>query len=217
MKYLFDIRMWCSVFLALIVTTTVTWAANNSIYITQSGTALTMTIDQIGNSNVVGTDGTRATFTGTTVTVDVDQVGDSNTLAATVAQGNNTSFTVNTTGDSNVSSITGGGSGDIAGTDFDYAATGDSNVLTFVQGASAAATSGNQDFAVTGTSNDVNVSCEVVGCVNSWTVSGNSNDIDTTQTGNASSIPSLVLYVSIVFSFLYLFLPLSLLSKYLER
>ena len=44
----------------------------------------------------------------------------------------------------------------------------------------------NQDFAVTGTSNDVNVKCEVVGCVNSWVVNGNSNDIDTTQTGNAN-------------------------------
>ena len=178
--------MWSAVFLAFAISGAIAFGANNSIYITQSGTALTMNIDQIGNSNVVGTTGTRATFTGTTITVDVDQVGDSNTLAATVAQANNTSFTVNTAGDSNVSTITGGGTGDIAGTDFDYAATGDSNVLTFVQGAAATATSGNQDFSVTGTSNDVNVACEVVGCVNSWTVSGNSNDIDTTQTGNAN-------------------------------
>jgi len=58
---------------------------NNLIYITQSGTGLTMNIDQIGNSNKVGTSQTRATFTGTSMTVDVDQVGDSNTLSATIA------------------------------------------------------------------------------------------------------------------------------------
>ncbi len=181
----FNIGVWCSIFLAAVLAASVSFADNNLIYITQSGTGLTMNVDQIGNSNKVGTSQTRATFTGTSMVVDVDQVGDSNTLAATIAQGNSTSFTVNTTGDSNITTLTGGGSGDIANTDFDYAATGDSNVLTFSQGASATATAGNQDFAVTGTSNDINASCEVVGCINNWTVSGNSNDIDTTQTGNA--------------------------------
>jgi hypothetical protein len=36
-------------------------AANNNIYITQSGgsSALTMNLDQIGNSNVIGTSGAR--------------------------------------------------------------------------------------------------------------------------------------------------------------
>ena len=119
---IYNAVMWSAVFLAFAISGTIALGANNSIYITQSGASLTMTIDQIGNSNVVGTSGARATFTGSTVTVDIDQTGDSNTLAATVAQGNNTSFTVNTAGDSNVSTITGGGSGDIAGTDFDYAA-----------------------------------------------------------------------------------------------
>ena len=119
---------WAVIILAFAISGTIAFGANNSIYITQSGTAFTMNIDQIGNSNVVGTTGSRATFTGSTITVDVDQTGDSNTIAASVVQASNTSFTVNTAGDSNVSTITGGGTGDIAGTDFDYAATGDSNV-----------------------------------------------------------------------------------------
>ena len=79
----------------------ISFGANNDIYITQSGTGLTLTIDQIGDSNVVGTSQTRATFTGTSMTVDVDQAGDSNTLAASVGQGNSASFTVTSTGDSN--------------------------------------------------------------------------------------------------------------------
>ena len=29
------------------------------------------------------------------------------------------------------------------------------------------------------------MTCEVVGCINNWNVDGDSNDIDTTQTGNS--------------------------------
>ena len=43
------------------------YAGNNDIYITQSGTGLTMNIDQIGDTNVVGTSQTRATFSGTSM------------------------------------------------------------------------------------------------------------------------------------------------------
>ena len=162
--------------------------ANNSIYITQSGgsTALTMNIDQIGNSNVVGTTGARAVLTGTTMTVDIDQIGDSNVIAATIAQGNSTSFTLSSTGDSNTQTLALGATGDVAGSDFDFAATGDSNALTFTQGAAATATSGNTDIVIAGTSNDLNITSEVVGAVNNWDIDGDSNDIDTTQTGNAN-------------------------------
>jgi hypothetical protein len=58
-------------------------------------------------------------------------------------------------------------------------------VLTVTQGAAATATAGNQDIVVAGTSNNINATCEVVGCINNWNVDGDSNDIDTTQTGNA--------------------------------
>ena len=162
--------------------------ANNSIYITQSGgsSALTMNIDQIGNSNIIGTSNARVSLTGTGMTVDIDQIGDSNVIAATIAQGNSSSFTLRSTGDSNTQTITAGGTGDIQGSDFDFAATGDSNALTFVQGAAATATSGNTDIVIAGTSNDLNITTEVVGATNNWDVDGDSNDIDTLQTGNAN-------------------------------
>ena len=117
------------------------------------------------------------------MTVDLDQIGDSNTLAMAIAQGNSSSWTYKATGDSNTGTFAVGETGDVASTDFDFEATGDSNVLTFTQGDASTATGGNQDFVITGTSNDVNVKCNVVGCINNWTVSGNSNDIDTLQSG----------------------------------
>ena len=163
-------------------------AANNNIYITQSGgsSALTMNLDQIGNSNVIGTSGARVSLTGTGMTIDVDQIGDSNVIAATIAQGNSSSFTLRSTGDSNTQTLAVGGTGDTAGSDFDFAATGDSNVLTYTQGAAATATSSNTDIVISGTSNNLNLVSEVVGATNNWDVDGDSNDIDTLQTGNAN-------------------------------
>ena len=176
------------VFLYSLAYTVSASGANNSIYITQSGgsSALTMNLDQIGNSNVIGTSNARVSLTGTSMTIDIDQIGDSNIIAATIAQGNSSSFTLRSTGDSNTQTITAGGTGDIQGSDFDFAATGDSNALTFVQGAAATATSGNTDIVITGTSNDLNITTEVVGATNNWDVDGDSNDIDTLQTGNAN-------------------------------
>jgi hypothetical protein len=178
----------CLVFLYSLAYAISAFPANNSIYITQSGgsSALTMNIDQIGNSNIIGTSNARVSLTGTSMTIDIDQIGDSNVVAATIAQGNSTSFTLRSTGDSNTQTITAGGTGDIQGSDFDFAATGDSNALTFTQGAAATATSGNTDIVITGTSNDLNITTEVVGATNNWDVDGDSNDIDTLQTGNAN-------------------------------
>jgi len=161
------------------------FAGNNDLYITQTGTGLTLTIDQIGATNNVGTSSSRATLSGTSMTVDIDQIGDTNSFLASILQGNSSSWTYLATGDSNAATFAVGATGDSAQSDFDYAATGDSNVLTWTQGSSATATGSNADFVITGTSNDLNASCNSVGCINNWTISGNSNNIDTVQVGSA--------------------------------
>ena len=151
MKNLIKILLFCFIPLAT--------ASNNLIYITQSGTGLTLSVDQIGNSNQFGSNQTRVTLGGTSMVGDWDFTGNSNTIAASILQGNSTSWTYNVTGDSNAGTFAVGATGDVANTDFDYAATGDSNILTFTQGAAATATAGNQDFAITGSSNDINATC----------------------------------------------------------
>ena len=162
------------------------FAGNNDIYITQTGTGLTLTIDQIGATNTVGTSGARAILSGTSMTVDIDQIGSSNTWLASILQGNSSSWTYKVTGDSNSATLAVGASGDANGSDFDYTTIGDSNVLVWTQGANSTATSSNFDAVITGTSNNLNAACDSVGCINNWTVSGNSNDIDTVQTGSAN-------------------------------
>ena len=177
MKKLFSVTLLLASFSAC--------AGNNDIYLTQTGDGLTLTIDQVGESNTVGESDARVTLSGSNMTVDIDQLGDSNSVAASILQANSTSYTYTVTGDSNEATFTVGGTGDTQNSDFDFAAIGDSNALTFTQGDSATATGGNQDFDVTGTSNDLNVKCNVVGCINDWTVDGNSNNIDTTQSGQS--------------------------------
>ena len=147
----------------------ISWAGNNDIYITQTGTGLTLTIDQIGATNKVGTSQARVILSGTTMTVDLDQIGDTNTIAASILQGNSSSWTYSATGDSNVGTFAVGATGDVASTDFDFAAVGDSNVLTFTQGDSATATAGRQDHDIT-----------VV-------LTGSSNNVDVDQTDTAST------------------------------
>ena len=58
------------------------FAGNNDLYITQTGTGLTLTIDQIGATNTVGKTDNRFTLSGTSMTVDIDQIGDTNTFLA---------------------------------------------------------------------------------------------------------------------------------------
>lgn len=168
---------------SILIFSAVAFSDDNDIYITQTGTGLTLTVDQIGAGNVVGTSQARVSLSGTGMTVDIDQIGDTNTLAASISQANTGSFVYKATGDSNTATLAVGATGDVAGSDLDFEATGDSNVLVFTQGDASTATSGDQDMAVTGTSNNMNIKCNVVGCKNDWTVSGNSNDIDTLQSG----------------------------------
>ena len=176
MKNLIKILLVCFV-------TSVT-AGNNDIYLTQSGGgAFTLTIDQIGSTNKVGTSGARVTMAGASLTGDFKQQGATNTLAAAIAQANSSSWTMYQIGDSNTSTLTAGGGGSVASSDFDYNATGNTNVLTWLQGSSSAASGGNFDAAITGNTNDLNIRCETIGCVNNWDIDGNSNDIDVTQIG----------------------------------
>ena len=147
----------------LLLSTSVVYAGDNDIYLTQSGGgAFTLTIDQIGNTNKVGTSSTRSTFAGATITADIKQQGNTNTLANAIAQAASSSWTMYQIGDSNTSTITAGGSGAVT---------------------SSAATGGNFDAVITGNTNDLNIRSEVIGAVNNWTIDGNSNDIDVTQIG----------------------------------
>ena len=95
----------------------ISFAGNNDIYLTQTGTGLTLTIDQIGATNTIGTSQARAIVSGASMTIDLDQIGDSNIIAASILQAGSSSWTYKATGDSNTATFAVGGTGDVAGSD----------------------------------------------------------------------------------------------------
>tara|TARA_R110001606_G_scaffold99941_1_gene220135 strand:+ start:65 stop:772 length:708 start_codon:yes stop_codon:yes gene_type:complete len=170
----------------LLFFSSIAYAGNNDIYITQTGAGLTMTIDQVGATNTIGTTGTRAILSGASMVFDAKQTGSTNSVIASILQGASSSWTYHATGDSNVATFAVGASGAATSTDFDYSQTGgNSNVLLWTQGAASAATAGNADFVIQGGTNNINTTCEVIGCIQNWNIDGDGNDIDVTQTGNA--------------------------------
>ena len=72
----------------------------NDIYVTQSGDNLDLDITQDGQNNVAGNSTTAISLTGSTMTFSISQVGDSNIVEASI---NGATYTgnINLTGDSN--------------------------------------------------------------------------------------------------------------------
>lgn len=130
-----------TMFLTLLLTMTVAYAADNSIYIDQVGGSSTIDVTQDGSSNKVygvgDSEGTAATFTGNSQTIDIRQVGSSNLLGidlnTTVTSGVGIDLTYYITGSNSVASIdvNGDGLGTASNNTIDIRMTGDYNDLTF--------------------------------------------------------------------------------------
>ena len=76
------------IFGVLLLTMSVAFAADNSIYINQAGSSSTINLKQDGSANKIygkgDSEGTAALFTGSSQTVDIRQVGASNLLGIDV-------------------------------------------------------------------------------------------------------------------------------------
>jgi hypothetical protein len=104
-------------------------AAGNSVYIDQIGDGTTINITQTGNTNTVGNATDKATFNGQNNTVTIDQIGNSNvTNVAVVGDG----VTINSlvTGDNNTVGIACGIGGSCSGSSIVNTITGDNNTVT---------------------------------------------------------------------------------------
>lgn len=83
-----------------VITLVSTFAFANDIYVEQSGDNLTLDINQDGQNNQVGNSTTDASVTGATTTLTIDQVGDSNIIQFDV-NGSTFTGTIDLTGNSN--------------------------------------------------------------------------------------------------------------------
>ena len=195
-----------TMFFTLLLTMTVVFAADNSIYIDQVGGSSTIDITQDGSSNKVygvgDSEGTAATFTGNSQTIDIRQVGSSNTLGidlnTTVTSGVGIDLTYYITGSNSVASIdvNGDGLGTASNNTIDIRMTGDYNDLTFDllgtgNSLTATATGGSYndfDFTIDADSTTTNVAISG-GASNSTTLSLSSDNatVDLTSSGASNT------------------------------
>lgn len=154
----------------------------NDVYVEQVGSASTITINQEGTGNRVGTALDSVYIGSGSNEVAIDQIGSSNELDM-VVNGSATNVTVNTVGSGNIQTINCGttSSAGCSGSTITQTITGDDNTVTQNLGSGANHTS---NITVTGDTNVItNTSTNTAATVNNITVAGDQNNVSLTQSG----------------------------------
>lgn len=162
-------------------------ATDNEILIEQVGDTLNLTIIQDGYGNKISGDSTDATdlvITGSTLTIDLDQIGNSNKFYGDITAD---SFTMDWTftGDSNVWDNLIGNVGSADSGDILVDITGDSNTFDFDLASVTSAERLDMDLTVLGSSNVFDIDIEVDDATWNFDITGDSNNILTSQTDGA--------------------------------
>ena len=183
--------------LVVMLSALTTYAADNEIYVDQSGTGANIDLEQLGISNIIG--GLNATagasnmtpldLDGNSMTLDINMIGATNKFLGDINADNFTGL-YNFTGGTNSFTIqvdpTNTYSSD--GSDQNVAVTGSSNTFTLNQGTTAIAASLNLDWIIQGSNNTVTSNINIDGATNYMDIDGSDNTVTYTGTGvNASA------------------------------
>ena len=197
-------------FVALLLSTGLVYAADNSIYIDQAGDNSTISITQDGSGNEVydvgagATSTTAATLTGDSQTVDIQQIGAANKLKlginSTVLSGIGVNLTYYMTGSNSVATLdfNDDGQGTLANLVFDVRQTGSYNdlfadILGSNNSVTAVATGGSyNDFSFTINADDVTVNASISG--------GGGNSLTTNLTSDSGLVDVTAVGASNTFS-----------------
>jgi hypothetical protein len=160
-------------------------AAGNSVYVDQIGDGTNINITQTGNSNAVGNATNKATFNGQNNTVTIDQIGNSNVANVTV-DGDGVTINSLVTGDNNTIGIACGAGGTCSGSSIQNTITGDNNTVTQNgDGFTLSTVTINTDNNTVNIQND---SSAVAGAKSTVLIDGGGgNDVAITQTGVAGT------------------------------
>jgi len=170
------------------------YAADNEIFVDQSGTGANIDLEQLGISNIIGglssSAGSLTAFDldGTSMTLDVNMIGATNKFLGDIWSDNFTGL-YNFTGSTNTFTIqvdpTNTYSSDSS--DHNIAVTGAGNTFTLNQGTSAIATSLNLDWIFQGSNNTVTSNINIDSATNFMDIDGSDNTISYTGTGVSAS------------------------------
>ena len=177
------------------LTALTTYAADNEIYVDQSGTGANIDLEQLGISNIIGGlssaagDLTAFDLDGNAMTLDINMIGATNKFLGDIYADNFTGV-YNFTGGTNSFTIqvdpTNSNSSD--GSNQNVAVTGSGNTFTLNQGTSAIAASLDLDWIIQGSNNTVTSNINIDGATNYMDIDGSDNTVTYTGTGvNASA------------------------------
>ena len=170
------------------------WAADNEIYIDQSGVTANIDIEQLGISNLIGgLSSTAGSLTpldldGTTMTLDINMIGSGNKFLGDIWADNFTG-NYNFTGSTNLFTIQ-VDPGNTYGADSSNQlvnVTGTSNTFTLNQGTSALAATLDLDWIIQGSNNTITSNINIDGATNYVDIDGSDNTLNYTGSGVTAS------------------------------
>ena len=173
-------------------------AADNEIYIDQSGNSASIDLEQLGSSNLIGgTQAVSGTMTaldldGVSMTLDINQIGSSNLFRSDAIDGDNFTGFFEFDGDSNVMDILVNSSGtlDASYGDFNVDVTGSSNTFDLKVAENSNSSYLNLDWIITGDSNTFDFDIDYENATNYVDVNGSTNDITFSGSGYSGTTSS---------------------------
>ena len=170
---------------ALSILSTLIYAADNEIYVEQSGATANLDLEQLGSANLIGGlqssagSMTPLDLDGGTMTLDVNQIGDTNKFLGDITADNFVGF-FEFDGDTNNFTIqvdptnTFGADGSNVNVDV----TGSTNTFTLDLATSSMASNTDLDWIINGDGNVINADIDYDGATNYMDIDGDSNTVN---------------------------------------
>ena len=170
---------------ALVIMSIITYAADNEIYVEQSGATANLDLEQLGSANIIGgLNSVSGTLTpldldGTSMTLDINQIGSTNSFLGDITADNFTGF-FEFDGSSNDFTIQVDPTNTYGadGSDVNVDVTGTSNTFTLDLATSSMSSNTDLDWIINGDSNTINADIDYDGATNYMDIDGDSNTVN---------------------------------------
>ena len=180
------------ILISLLLTSTIAFAADNEIYIDQSGATANIDLEQLGSGNIIGGLNSAAgnltalDLDGLTLTLDINQLGDTNKFLGDIYGDTVTGF-FEFDGDTNTFTIQGDPTNTygIDNSNYNVNVTGSPNTFTLDHGTSALAATLDLDWIIQGDGNTFDFDINYDGGTSYVDVDGDSNTLNFTGSGYA--------------------------------
>ena len=178
--------------ISILLTSSLVFAADNEIYVDQSGATANIDLEQLGSGNIIGgLNSVAGTLTaldldGISLTLDINQLGDTNKFLGDILGDNITGF-FEFDGDSNTFTIQGDPTNTygINNSNYNVNVTGSTNTFTLDHGTSALAATLDLDWIIQGDGNTFDFDINYDGGTSYVDVDGDSNTLNFTGSGYA--------------------------------